>query len=67
MTIQDLMKSDKVVLTPAEVADVLGCSPQLIRVQASTNPSLLGFHVCKVGNRVKIPREAFIAWLKENK
>lgn len=66
MTIQDIMASDKTILTPADVAEVLECSPQLIRNQASQAPELLGFHVCKVGNRVKIPRESFLKWMQEN-
>jgi len=67
MNIKDLQKMDKDFLTPAEVASVLNCSPQLIRVQAAQNPSSLGFHFCKIGNRVKIPRESFICWVKENR
>lgn len=66
MTLKDIRAMDKDFLTPAEVAGVLNCSPQLIRHQAANNPMLLGFHFCKVGNRIKIPRESFIKWMQEN-
>lgn len=66
MTIKDIIEMDKDFITPAEVAGVLNCSPQLIRSQAKKNPELLGFHFCKVGNRIKIPRESFIRWMQES-
>lgn len=58
-----LLATDKPMLTPADVAPVLGCHPYAINVQARTNPARLGFPVCVVGRRVKIPRAAFLAWL----
>lgn len=64
MKLQDIISMNKDFLTPAEVASVLNCAPQLIRSQAVNNPSLLGFHFCKVGNRIKIPRLSFIEWMK---
>lgn len=66
MTLKDVISMDKDFLTPAEVASVLNCAPQLIRSQANNNPALLGFHFCKIGNRIKIPREAFIRWMQES-
>ncbi len=66
MTLKDIEAIDREFLTPAEVASVLQCAPQAIRDQASKHPELLGFHCCKVGNRVKIPRLAFIAWMAGN-
>ena len=65
MNIKDIIEMDKDFLTPVEVAGVLKCAPQLIRAQADSHPELLGFHFCKVGNRIKIPRESFIKWMKE--
>lgn len=66
MTLADILSMDKDFLTPAEVAGVLNCSPQLIRDQADKRPELLGFHFCKVGNRIKIPRKSFIKWMQES-
>ena len=54
--------SGKEMLSPTDVASVLGCHPYAINVMASTDPGRLGFPVCKIGNRVKIPRRAFLRW-----
>ena len=62
MTIEDLKQSSKDILTPDDVAPILGCDPNLIRRQAAEDPAKLGFNVCKMGHRVKIPRLAFISW-----
>lgn len=66
MTLEEIKSSDKLFLTPADVAPVLGTEPQLIRWQAHNRPGLLGFNTCVVGNRTKIPRKAFLAWLEGN-
>ena len=66
MKLTEIAKLDKDFLTPSEVASVLNCSPQAIRAQALNNPSLLGFNFCKVGNRIKIPRLAFIDWMQKS-
>ena len=54
--------SDETMLTPAQVAPVLGCNPQDIRVTARQAPELLGFPVAVIGTRTKIPRRAFLRW-----
>ena len=54
--------SGKEMLTPADVAPVLGCNPYSINVMAKADPARLGFPVCVIGNRVKIPRRAFLRW-----
>ena len=64
MTLDEIKKSDKPVLTPADVAEVLGCDPHKIRVTAKQRPELLGFPVCVVGTRTKIPRLPFIQFLE---
>lgn len=61
MTINDVRKSDKLYLTPAEVAELLNCDPQAIRDAARHNPEQLGFPTMRVGNRTKIPRMPFDA------
>jgi hypothetical protein len=67
MTLDEIRNSTKEVLTPAEVAPILGCDPQDIRVQARLAPERLGFNVAVVGTRVKVPRLAFIRWLEGQK
>ena len=64
MTLDEMKLSDKTVLTPCEVAEVLGCDPHLIRVAARQKPEILGFPVCVVGTRTKIPRLPFIEFME---
>lgn len=64
MTIEDIKNTDKEFLTPCDIAPVLGCDPHSIRVQAQKAPQLLGFPVCKVGTRTKIPRVPFLKWVE---
>ena len=64
MTLDEIRSSTKEVLTPGDVAYVLNADPQDIRVAAKQRPNLLGFNVCVVGSRVKIPRRAFLNWLE---
>ena len=58
-----IASSDVEMLTPADVAPVLGCHPYAINVAAKEDPARLGFPVCLIGNRVKIPRRAFLRWV----
>ena len=62
MTIEDIKKMNKEVLTPGDVAQVLGCDPNVLRYQAKQDIKQLGFPASKIGSRIKIPRQAFIAW-----
>ena len=64
MTLDEIRNSTKEVLTSAEVAPVLGCDPQDIRVAAKQHPERLGFNVAVIGTRVKVPRLAFIRWME---
>lgn len=63
MTLDEIRASRKMMLTAADVAPVIGCDPQGIRIMARKNPKWLGFPVICVGSRVKIPREPFLAHL----
>lgn len=63
MTLEEIRRSDKPFLTPGDIAPVLGSDPQTIRVTARVAPEQLGFPVARVGNRTKIPRVAFLAFL----
>ena len=63
MTIDQIRESDKTMLTPADVADVLKCDPQSIRTAAKQRPDLLGFNVAVIGSRTLIPRVGFLNWM----
>lgn len=63
MTIADIQASEKAFLTPTEVGSVLGTDPQTIRVMARQQPELVGFNFTFVGNRMKIPRIAFLRFM----
>lgn len=64
MTMEELKAMDKAIITPAQAAPLLMCDPHWIRIMAKTAPENLGFPVIVVGNRVKIPRIAFIKFLE---
>lgn len=61
--LENIAASGKEMLSPADVAPVLGCNPYSINVMAKADPARLGFPVCLIGNRVKIPRRAFLRWV----
>jgi len=64
MTLNDLKRMDCDILTPAIVAEIIGCDPQVIRITAKKNPDSLGFPVIRHGTRTKIPRLAFIRFME---
>ena len=64
MTINDIKQSDKDILTCADVSEVLKCDPYTLHIQAQRRPEMLGFPVICVGNRVKIPRKAFLRFME---
>lgn len=63
MTLEEIIASDELLLTPADVAPVLGFDPNIIRRQADLDPSKLGFNVIRAGSRTKIPRKPFLKFL----
>lgn len=67
MKLSDLKKMNTDVITPNVASKVLGCDPHWIRVAAHQDKSLLGFPVVLIGNRVKIPRKAFIRFMEGEK
>lgn len=64
MTLDEIRASEKEYLTPEDVRKVLGCSQYAINVQAKKDPSRLGFPVCVMGTRVRIPRLGFLYWVE---
>ena len=63
MTIQEMLLSDKLLLSPADIAQVLECDPQVIRVQARQDPLKLGYPVIVQKSRVRIPRIPFLRYI----
>lgn len=61
MTIDEARHSSKVFLDAADVAPILESDPHAVRLSARAGT--LGFPVTLIGNRVKIPRLAFLAFL----
>lgn len=64
--IQAVVDSDKVFLTPADVAPILGMDPHSIRLIARQRPELLKFEFIISGNRTKIPRIPFLRYIGIN-
>ena len=60
MTLEEMKRSDKLFLTPADVAPVMGSNPHTVRCTARQRPELLGFEFTFSGNRMKIPRIPFL-------
>ena len=61
MTLDEIRNSTKDVLTPADIAPVLGVDPQSIRKADIVD---LGFPVCRIGTRTLIPRKPFLAFME---
>ena len=64
MTMTEIRKSDKDVLTVADIAPVLGAHPQWIRTTAQETPELIGYPFTFSGKRMIIPRIGFINWFE---
>ena len=64
MTLKEITESAADFLTPEQVAEVLGCKPYAINAQAKEDARRLGFPVCMMGTRVRIPRLGFLHWLR---
>ena len=60
MTLEEIQASDKLFLTPGDVATVLETDPHTVRCTARQRPDLLGFPFTFTGNRMKIPRIPFL-------
>lgn len=70
MTWNELLESDKPVVSVYDVAPILECDPQILRDGLDLDddrPIELKrflFPHCKVGNRRKICREGFVRWMQ---
>ena len=63
MTIREIMESTEDMLTPYDVADILGSNPDTIRQMVKDDPDALApLQPIRTGSRVKFPRQRFIGW-----
>ena len=64
MTLQQMIESTKETLSPAEVAEVIGCDPYNISVQVREDKqngvNSFPFPTIRIGTRTRIPRRAFL-------
>lgn len=65
MTLLELEKLEKDIISPEVAASVIGCNAHVLRLQARNRPEALGFPVICLGSRVKIPRLPFIKYLRD--
>jgi len=63
-SLADIEALDCEILTCAQVAPILGANPATIHGQAMERPELLGFPVICAGSRVKIPKQAFLNFMR---
>lgn len=67
--LEELEKIDREFLIPKDIAPILGVNPYNINVQAKQDVKMgvnsLGFPVIVIGTRVKIPKRAFIRYIRE--
>ena len=62
MTMAEIKASDKAMLTPEDVAEVLGVHPYTVSLKAMNGT--LEFPFFRSGNRTKIPRIPFIIFVE---
>ena len=66
MTLDEMRESDKRNLAPSDVAEVLGVKPYSLNVTVRLRGlSAFPFPIFLSGNRVRIPRLAFIEWAEK--
>ena len=65
MTIEELKASDKVYLSPKEVASIIKVDPAYIRLMAREAPEKLPFETMVVKSWTKINRKKFLEFLGE--
>ena len=63
MTITEIMASEADTLGPTDIAEVLGCDPNTLRLMATQQPEALApLQPIRLGNRVRFPRMRFLWW-----
>lgn len=64
MTLKDIEQIDKELLLCDDIANLIGSNAQSIRSQAKSNPEKLGFPVIVIGDRVRIPKDGFLYFMR---
>lgn len=64
ITLDDIKRMDKELLTVQDVAKLLKVNGTTIRRAAREHPETLGFPVMLFGKQVRIPRRAFVRFLE---
>ena len=60
MTLQELEQLETEVLTPSQVAPILGCNPYSINIATRDGRNPFPFPVIRMGSRVRIPKMPFL-------
>ena len=60
MTLDKLEALPKEVLTPADIAPILGCAPYTINVATRNGNNPFPFPIIRIGSRVRIPKMPFV-------
>ena len=63
MTLQELEQLETEVLTPNQVAPILGCQPYSINIATKDGRNPFPFPVIRMGTRVRIPKKPFIKFM----
>ena len=66
MTVEDLKKMKKPVISGTMAARVIGMHPTRLIGYAREHPEKIQFPFQISGNRMKVPRIPFLRWLGEN-
>ena len=61
LTMDEIIRSEQEMLSMAQISRVMGMHPSRLNEYARTGQ--LMFPVQKSGNRYKVPRRAFLAWM----
>lgn len=64
MTLEELEALPREVLTCKQIAPILGAKADNLHQQAVERPERLGFPVIVIKSRVKIPKAAFISYMR---
>ena len=60
MTLKELEQLETEVLTPTQVAPILGCTPYTINVATRDGRNPFPFPIIRMGTRVRIPKMPFL-------
>lgn len=67
-TLEDIENLPKNTLSPCDICEYLGADPHVFRITArkdrKEHTDSFGFPVMILGNRIKIPKDAFVAFMR---